>query len=637
MQVESIHKILKKYWGYEQFRPLQEDIITSVMQGNDTLALLPTGGGKSICFQVPAIAMEGMTLVVSPLIALMKDQVKNLKDKHIVSAALFSGQSKREQQIIMENAVYGAYQLLYVSPERLGNEDFIKLISKAKINFIAVDEAHCISQWGYDFRPAYLKIAELKTHFPNVPILAVTATATSAVQKDIQEKLAFAKNNIIAGSFARDNLAYAVFHEESKMNKMVDLFTKVKGSGLIYVRNRKKTVEIANHLNKNNISADYYHAGLKNELRDSKQGDWLSGKIRVMVCTNAFGMGIDKPNVRLVIHYEMPDNLENYFQEAGRAGRDGKLAYGIALYNPTDGLNLKNQAELKFPDMRTIANTYQALGNFCKLAVGSGEEASFPIDFAELCKTYNLPTIPAYHAIKELERNAYINFSEDLFLKSKVKIEVENDQLYKFQVLNSDKEALIQVLLRAHPGIFENFTSINEYQISTRLKITKQELSKQLEILANHNIISYQPKLTASVVTYLMPRQQVSSLHIDKKSYEERKKNYLTRLDAALHYVGNVSECRSVTMLNYFGKTKNSRCGICDICKRKNELALTELEYENMLTEIENMLKHNAETTEKVIYNIKAKQPSKVLKVIQWLLDTGRLRKNTENKLIWVK
>jgi len=634
--VGQIQEILKKYWGYEQFRPLQEDIITSVMKGKDTLALLPTGGGKSICFQVPAIAMEGMTLVVSPLIALMKDQVKNLKDKHIVSAALFSGQSKREQQIIMENAVYGAYQLLYVSPERLCNEDFLKLISKAKINFIAVDEAHCISQWGYDFRPAYLKIADLRIHFPDVPILAVTATATTAVQNDIQEKLSFTKKHIIAGSFARDNLAYAVFHEESKMNKMVSLFTKVKGSGLVYVRNRKKTVEIANHLKKHNIASDFYHAGIKNELRDSKQNDWLNGKIRVMVCTNAFGMGIDKPDVRMVIHYEMPDNLENYFQEAGRAGRDGQLAYGIAMYNPTDGLNLKQQATLKFPDLRTISNTYQALGNFCKLAVGSGEELSFQVDFAELCKTYNLPIIPAYHAIKELERNNYISFSEDLFLASKVKIEVSNDQLYKFQVTNSDREALIQILLRAHPGIFENFMGINEYQISTRLKITKQELSKQLQMLSNQNIISYQPKVVSSMVTYLMPRQQVSSIRIDQKSYDERKTNYLKRLDAALHYVGNVSECRSVTMLNYFGQTKNQRCGICDICKRKNELKLTELEYQNMLAEIENMLKLNAETSEKVIYNVKSSQPSKVLKVIQWLLDTGRIRKNTENKLIWV-
>ena len=416
MNKASPNDILKQYWGFDSFRPLQEDIIQSVLDGKDTLALLPTGGGKSICFQVPALVKEGICIVISPLIALMKDQVYNLQKRGIAAVAIFSGMHYKDIDRILDNCIYGNTKLLYLSPERLTSDLVRERIKKMKVSLIAVDEAHCISQWGYDFRPPYLQIAEIREYLPKVPIMALTATATPEVVKDIQEKLEFKRGEVFQQSFLRENLAYVVLEEEGKMEKLFKVLTGVRGSGLVYVRNRRKTKEIAMFLKKYRITADYYHAGLTNEERSQKQEAWINDKIRIIVATNAFGMGIDKPDVRVVVHMDLPDSLEAYFQEAGRAGRDGQKSYAVLLYNQGDKLDLERRFELSFPPLKEVRLTYQALGSYLQLAVGSGEGESYDFDLVEFSRVYGFSTVKTFNCLKVLERAGWIALSESIYI-----------------------------------------------------------------------------------------------------------------------------------------------------------------------------------------------------------------------------
>ena len=483
-----IHEILEKYWGYRSFRPSQEEIINSVLNGTDALALLPTGGGKSICFQVPGLAMDGICVVVSPLIALMKDQVENLTKKGIKAIAITSAMHKREIDIALDNCVHGNVKFLYLSPERLETEIVKVRLQKMNVNLIAIDESHCISQWGYDFRPSYLKIELLREILPKVPFLALTATATKEVVVDIQEKLRFKKKNVIQQSFERKNIAYILLNEEDKLARLLKIAQKVSGSGIVYVRNRKKTQDIANYLRSNKISADFYHAGLDSKTRDIKQSEWVNNKTRVIVCTNAFGMGIDKPDVRFVVHIDLPDSLEAYFQEAGRAGRDEQKAFAILLYNNGDKIELNRNVENSFPEMDAIRQTYQALANYYQIPSGSGLGTTFSFDISAFCDNYKLQAITVFNSLKFIEREGYILLSDAFFQAARLKLEVSRDDLYKFQISNPAFDVFIKLLLRNYAGLFDNFEKINEYDLAKKLKLKQNEVIKKLNL--RHYIFS---------------------------------------------------------------------------------------------------------------------------------------------------
>ncbi len=453
----EIYQVLLKYWGYKTFRPQQEEIIRSVMDNKDTLALLPTGGGKSVCFQVPGLVKEGLCLVISPLIALMRDQVENLKKKGIPAATLYSGMNINEMEVVMSNAIHGSLKFLYISPERLQTDLITMNLHRMNINLLAVDEAHCISQWGYDFRPSYLEIANIRKLIPEVPVLALTATATSEVMDDIQEKLLFKEKHLYRQSFERKNLIYVVLKEEDKLNRMLRVIRNLKGSGIVYLRSRKKTRDIALYLKKNNINADYYHAGLDNKTRAAKQASWMKGDTHVIVATNAFGMGIDKPNVRFVIHMDLPDCIESYFQEAGRAGRDGKISYAVLLFDKTDEIEARHNIELQYPDMNNIRQVYHALGNYFNLAIGSGKDQSFEFDMNAFCHEYNLNIRISLGAIKLLEKEGYLVTHDVVDNNAKVHITASKEDLYRFQVEQAKYDKFIKTLLRSYSGLFTDY------------------------------------------------------------------------------------------------------------------------------------------------------------------------------------
>jgi ATP-dependent DNA helicase RecQ len=490
----SIHEILKQYWGYDTFRPLQEDIIQSVLDGKDTLALLPTGGGKSICFQVPALAGDGLCIVVSPLIALMKDQVENLLARNIPAAAIYSGMSYKEINYTIDNCVHGAYKFLYLSPERLKSDLIKERIGRMDIGLIAIDEAHCISQWGYDFRPEYLQIAEVREQLPGVPVLALTATATPEVVADIQMQLKFPQKNVFVKSFARKNIAYVVNENQDKDQRMLHILSKVNGSGLVYVRNRRKTQELAYFLAKNRINADYYHAGLGFELRNKKQESWIKGKTRIMVCTNAFGMGIDKPDVRVVVHYEIPESLESYYQEAGRAGRDEKKAFAVLLFNHADELEAQKRLDLSFPADKDIKRVYQALSNYYQVPVGANVDRSFDFDMIDFCKKFSLETRVVYPALKILEQCDLIALTESFYEPSKIKFLLGQGMLYKFQVEHPSQDNFIKLLLRSYGGVFDGYVSISETVLAQREKVNESLVQKQLIQLHTMGVLDYEPQ-----------------------------------------------------------------------------------------------------------------------------------------------
>ncbi len=632
----NIHQILIKYWGYSNFRELQEEIIQSVISGKDTIALLPTGGGKSICFQVPALALEGVCLVVTPLIALMKDQVGNLETKGITAAAIFSGMTQHQIDKIVDDCIKGEIKFLYLSPERLQSESFRQRMHKIKIGLLAVDESHCISQWGYDFRPPYLKIAEIREFLPKVPVLALTATATPEVVKDIQSKLLFKTENLFQKSFERSNLTYFVINEEDKLNRMLRIMHKIKGTGIVYVRNRKKTRDIAEFLNKNGVIADYYHAGLDQRIRDRKQLEWKTNKTRVIVSTNAFGMGIDKPDVRFVIHIDIPDSPEAYFQEAGRGGRDEKQAYGIMLWSQSDIMDAKENLENAYPPIEEIRNIYNALGNYYNVAIGSGEDAAFEFEINEFCNQYGFKPIIVFNSLKFLEKDGYITATEALYNPSKIMILVNKEDLYRFQVLNPHVDTFIKVLLRSYSGILSNYANINENELAYRVGTTVEKIKEIIIKLHKHGIVDYIPQKSKPQVIFTSKRIDEKYLLISKEHYQDRKNIAIERLNAMIKFVNSNNKCRSQILLTYFGEKESKRCGKCDVCLERNKLELNEREFDIALETIKPLLQSRAMSLHDLVVTSKVSE-DKALKVIQWLLDNEKIIYNDENKLIWKK
>ncbi|MFO8087834.1 MAG: ATP-dependent DNA helicase RecQ [Bacteroidales bacterium] len=623
----NIHKVLFDYWGYNQFRPLQEDIIQSVLDGRDTLALLPTGGGKSICFQVPALAMEGMCIVVTPLIALMKDQVEHLVARNIKAAAVYSGMTMNEIDITLENACNGQLNFLYCSPERLQTEMFQARLSRMSVNLLAVDEAHCISQWGYDFRPPYLKIADIRKLIPDVPVLALTATATPGVVKDIQQKLLFAQPHVFQKSFERKNLAYVVQHEEDKLSRMLRVIHRVRGTGIVYVRNRRKTREIAQWLQKKQIKADYYHAGLDQQTREKRQQEWMHGITRVIVSTNAFGMGIDKPNVRFVVHMDLPDNLEAYFQEAGRAGRDLKASWAVLLYNNSDIIDAERFFELAFPPLELIKTIYNALGNFFQVPVGTGANTSYRFDLNEFCEANQFKPVIVFNALSFLEKQGYILMSDALRNNSRLHIRMNRTELYKFQVREAFYDPFIKILLRSYPGMFTDFIAINEREVAHRARITVDKTVKILQRLQQMDVLDYIPRSEQPHLVFLSPRLDIRDLDISKEHYKDRKEAARKRLDTVKDYITSTTRCRSQMLLEYFGEKDAPRCGQCDVCRKRNKLNLSEYEFDLVLSRIKPLLQEDRLTLKEIVRAADISNEAKVLKVIQWLLDHKKLVK----------
>lgn len=560
-------EILKKYWGYDQFRALQLEIIESVLEGKDTLALLPTGGGKSICFQVPAMAIEGVCIVVSPLIALMKDQVAQLNNRGIKAIALHAGMSRREIDIALDNIAYGAYRFVYVSPERLKSELFRVRAEKMNISLLAIDEAHCISQWGYDFRPSYLEIAEFREEFQIDKLIALTATATKQVKQDICDKLVMKDPMIFQKSFARFNLSYSVFQLENKMTKCLQVLQNVPGSSVVYVRTRKRTRMVAEELYRHGISVSYYHAGLSPLERASRQEKWISGQIRVIVSTNAFGMGIDKPDVRSVIHMDVPDSLESYYQEAGRAGRDEQKAYAVLLFSPNEINELKIRVEEAHVGLELIKRVYQSLANYYKLAIGSGMNLSFEFDYEKLVSTFDLPPVQTFHALRKLEDEGLIQISEGFYQSSRLICLIEHDELYKFQVANQPFDGLIKVILRLYGGeIYKDYVTIKENEIARLLNVQKDVVIKQLNMLSDYEIIDYHAASAAPHLTFTTPRKDVNTLPIDQEMIKWRKEVALKKVEEVARYLENSKKCRSRMLQEYFDEQTEANCGVCDYC-----------------------------------------------------------------------
>ena len=632
--MSAIHDILEKYWGHKSFRPLQEDIINTVLQGNDTLALLPTGGGKSICFQVPAMAKEGICIVVSPLIALMKDQVENLTNKGIKAIAITSAMHKREIDIALDNCVHGAIKFLYLSPERLETEIVKVRLQKMKVNLIAIDESHCISQWGYDFRPSYLKLIELRELLPNIPILALTATATPEVVKDIQKKLGFKKEHVLQKSFERKNLAYVVLQEEDKLARLVKTANNLKGSGVVYVRNRKKTQDIAAYLKSNKISADFYHAGLDSQTRDLKQSNWIQNKTRIIVCTNAFGMGIDKSDVRFVVHIDLPDSLEAYFQEAGRAGRDEQKAFAILLYNNGDKIELQRNIETGFPEIEDIRKTYQALANYYQMPIGSGIGTIVGFDIAKFCDTYNLQAINTFNCLKFIEREGYISLTDSVYQPSRIKLELNKEDLYKFQISNSSFDVFIKLLLRSYSGLFDSFVKINEYDLAKKSNVSKEEIIKRLNYLQQLKVLTYAAQTELPQLTFIKPRVDATNLYLSKENYKELKKRAIEKMEAVIKYADSNSKCRSQTLLAYFGETNTYRCNQCDVCLEENKTTLHTDEFELIAEQIKQLLAVHPLLLNDLVNGITSSNEDKTLRTIQWMIDNNQLSYDQENRLI---
>ena len=571
---DRAHDILRTVFGFSDFRPVQLDIVIAVLQGKDCLALLPTGGGKSICFQVPALAQEGICLVVSPLIALMKDQVDNLRKKGVLAAAIYSGMGKRQIDTVLDNCIYGNYKFLYVSPERLKTEIFIERFKKMKVNLIAVDEAHCISQWGYDFRPPYLEIAKIRELQPGVPCMALTASATLKVKADIMEKLEMKSPEVFVKSFSRKNLSYSVRMAENKLEKAIDIMKKVQGTAILYVRSRKGTKEIAAVLNQMGISATFYHAGLDNGVRETRQQEWKQGKVRAMVATNAFGMGIDKPDVRMVIHIDLPENLENYYQEAGRAGRDEKKAYGVLLTNEQDLKVLEERAVIAYPPLDFLKKVYQSLANYFRMAVGSGFMESYGFDISAFTGTYGLDLMTTYNSLKVLQEEGLLELNESFFSPSSIHFLVGQSKLYEFQIANAKLDILIKMLLRMYGGeLFVDFIRIQESKLAKSMGMAEKDLVQQLEHLDQVGILAYDKRKDMPQITFLTERFDAGKLPLNTKRIEERRQNAISKAKSMIAYVRESGACRANQISLYFGELAENDCGICDVCIEKKKSA----------------------------------------------------------------
>ncbi len=628
-------QILTKYWGFAAFRPLQEEIIQSVANGKDTLGLMPTGGGKSVTYQVYSLSKPGICLVITPLIALMKDQVENLNERGIKALAIYSGMSSHEIKIALDNAAWGNYKFLYLSPERISTERFRERINQLDVNLIAVDEAHCISQWGYDFRPSYLKIAELRDLLPDVPVLAVTATATAQVIDDIQEQLKFKTPNVLRTSYYRSNLIYLVRNEEDKVNYLVKAVQKAKGTGIVYVRSRKQTREISDLFRKNKISADFYHAGLNSKIRSERQESWKSGKCRVIVSTNAFGMGIDKADVRFVIHLETPDSVEAYFQEAGRAGRDGKTAYSVLLFNNSDKVKLQKNVIKAFPEPDVIRRIYEAICNFFQLAVGFGKDQIFEFSMGMFASKFSFQITEVYNSLKILQREGYLELTDELDNPSKVYFQVGRDDLYKFQVANSDFDGFIKLLLRSYTGLFTNYVSIDEQLLASRANVSPDLVYQFLTRLRTQKIIDYIPKKKTPFIIFAKERIDPDRIKITKENYEDRKRDYLNRIEAMIHYASSGHKCRSQLLLQYFGETESVRCGKCDVCIARNELNVSKFEFDTISEQIKKVMAEPC-FYEELLQQIEGK-PDNVVKIIRWLLENEKLSYRVDNRMEWRK
>jgi len=627
-------QILTKYWGYPNFRTLQDDIIKSVGNGNDTLGLMTTGGGKSITFQVPALAKDGLCLVITPLIALMKDQVANLVKRGIKAIMVYSGMTKNEIDVALENCIYGDYKFLYLSPERIGSELFKIRVQKMNVNLVAIDEAHCISQWGYDFRPSYLKISELRKLLPDVPFLALTATATPEVVEDIQEKLLFRKKNVLKTSYERKNLVYIVREVEDKQKYLLKIISNVKGSGIVYVRTRRKSKEIKDFLKNNQISAEHYHAGLSNKVRTQKQTDWTRSKLRVMVATNAFGMGIDKADVRFVVHFDLPDSLEAYFQEAGRAGRDGKRAYAVLLFNSADEKKLDQQVKSNFPEISQIKRVYEALGNYFQIPVGSGKNGVFDFNIADFSSKYKFNLVNAYNSLKFLGREDYLELTEEINNPSKVHFLIDRDDLYKFQVANVKFDGFIKLLLRSYTGIFTEYVSINERSLAQNANVHIDIVYQYLSKLNNMKIIRYIPQKKTPLIIFTEERLDQKSLLISKENYKKRKECFVSRMQSVIDYATNQDLCRSQVLLSYFGEKDSNPCGKCDVCKKVSKLKLGKQEFNSIMDNIKTLLCEEALLLDQLVDRIKFDE-GKTLKVIQWLFDNDTIYYQQDDRIAW--
>jgi len=634
MNIESYTQILTRYWGFTSFKPLQEEIIRSIAEGRDTLGLMPTGGGKSLTFQVPTLAQEGICLVITPLIALMKDQVNRLNSLEIKSIAIHSGMSGEEIDNALENSIYGDYKFLYVSPERISTRIFQAKVSRLNLSLVAIDEAHCISQWGYDFRPSYLKIASLRDHISEkVPFLALTASATPQVIDDIMNKLAFREKNVLRTSFDRKNISYLVRKVEDKGTYLIKTLQKAKGSGIVYVRSRKRCKEVADLMVANGISADFYHAGLTDELRDKKQASWTIGETRVIVATNAFGMGIDKSEVRFVIHWDIPDSIENYFQESGRVGRDGKPAFAVLLYSPSDKSRLIDTIRKKFPAVEKIKDTYEALCNYLQVPLGSGKDNVFDFNMYDFVSKYRLPVIEAYNSLQFLQREGYMEFTEEINNPSRIHFIVSRDDLYKFQVANESFDGFIKLLLRSYTGMFAEFVPVNEETLSRKSAATRDTVYQYLVKLSTLKIISYIPGKKTALVIFTEERLVRKALMISPDNYLHVKEKYEVRLDKMIEYADSDGHCRSVYLLNYFGE-ESDRCGICDVCRERNELDLSKYEFDLILEDIKSVLSEKNPDAEELVKMIDYPE-DKSIKVIRWLLDHNKIVPDKDHRLIW--
>ncbi|WP_286845662.1 MULTISPECIES: RecQ family ATP-dependent DNA helicase [unclassified Proteiniphilum] len=621
MQSDLFHNILYEFWGYSSFRPLQEEIIQSVWEGRDTLGLMPTGGGKSLTFQVPVMAMKGICLVVTPLISLMKDQVDNLRERGIKAAAVYSGMSRDEIITTLENCIFGDFKFLYVSPERLSSDIFIAKLQAMDVCLLVVDESHCISQWGYDFRPSYLKIAGIRGLLEGIPVLALTATATKEVVGDIQDKLLFREKRVFRKSFARDNLSYVVRTADNKVGELIHILQSVPGAGIVYVRSRRQTKEIAQYLRNEGISANFFHAGLPNEEKIGRQNAWMQDSCRVMVATNAFGMGIDKPDVRTVVHMDLPSSPEEYFQEAGRAGRDGERSYSIILYTKADSDKLRKRISDSFPGRDFIVRVYDALGNYYQVAVGAGYNSVYDFSLHEFCMPYKLPFLPTHHALKILELAGYIEYTEEIDMRSRIRILIYRDEMYSLH-LDKRSEEVLHCILRSYTGVFSDDVYIDESMLASRTGMSRAEVYDILTSLSRLRYVRYVPQKKTPFIVFTTSREDPKFVTIPKAVYEERRKRFEKRIYSMIEYAEEEDVCRSRMLLAYFSEANPQDCGHCDVCLRKTETGLTNYQFRVIAGQLKSTLQSDGPIRfNHLVDSVPEESRDDVILVLRYLID----------------
>lgn len=615
--------VLKKYWGYNEFRSNQAAIIDKLLKGEDCLALLPTGGGKSLCFQVPTMMSEGLCLVITPIISLMKDQVMQLKQIGIKAASIHSGMNRREQDLAYSNCLYGGLKFLYISPERLQTDVFKQNFDMMKVAFIAVDEAHCVSQWGHDFRPTYMEIGSFRERYPKIPMIALTATATPKVIQDITSSLKMEAASVLKDSFKRENLNFIVLKEESKAGRLLKICKNIKGSGIIYTRNRRKTEKVAQWLTSMGVSAVFYHAGIDRKERDTNQNLWFSGERKVMVATNAFGMGINKADVRFVVHLDLPDSTEAYFQEAGRAGRDQKEAWCISLVQEADINDARDRLKEAFPDLKKIKRVYEALGNYFHLPIGGGLSKLYPLALNDFCRQYEFNIVETFHVIKILEKEGFLLFQESEKSYSRLQILYNHSDLYLFQVQYATLDKLIKAILRTYPGVFTDYTVIEEKVLAAKLKTTEKEVVQKLNLLQQHGVLDYSPRITHPWLQLLKPRMHTDNVNIDQKSYTKLKTTKENQLEYLIQYHNDQLHCRNKILLRYFGEEEVEDCGMCDICRAKNR-KVSDIDFPSIEKKIFSRIGEGLKVAE-LFSNLNLNDETAYLKVLEEMERLGKV------------